>query len=775
MRIFCTAALFLSTMLTLWAQQEAKLTILADGNRGSKGFKEVVKAEINALLSSQYDLSYREINLNEVTAPATSIIQAAFQDDSNILITLGFQSSGLLQAAGEYPKPSLAGISLERTDKTTSEIPNYTYIQSPFSIERDLAAFQSIRPFRHLGIFLPASMQSTLPSYINGFADGIDIQFIPISNDPEVDLNQLNDEIEAIYFLPNLYNSSEDYQVLIDGVNARKLPSFSLIGRTDVEKGILASLAPSNYLNVYARRIAINVMKVLEGENPKDLPIQISGIEDDFVINVATMEQIEVYPPFEVLGKASLIKLEPQTGNQYTLQSAIAEALSNNLALQAASKEVDVQQTEIGIANANLLPNVEASTTFVTIDGTSSEFLKAANQLTPQTEWSGNIGLTQLIFSQPAIANLAIQKALLRSEEAGLMSQQLDLVLDVCEAYIGILQAQANVNIQNTNVQTTLSNLNIAKNKAKIGALSNADVYGFESQLALNKSSLNDAVTLVAQAKINFNQLLNQPLDEEILLEDIQNDNDLLFLYDERIFERVNNYYDFREFAEFLIDFALKNAPELDQLAWAIKAQETSLKNNQKSLYLPQVALQANLDQTFGRYGIKVPDEQFESIGIDPYQPTWNVAINASLPIFQGNLRTKRIQKDKILLDQLALNKASLELQFSSNIRLSLENLANSYNNIRFTGEAEASSRQFLEVIQNLYREGASNIATLLDAQNNALSAQLGAVSSRYQFILDAVTIERLINKIYLLSDEAERKSFINAYFTFITKKDNDE
>ncbi|MEL6944296.1 MAG: ABC transporter substrate binding protein, partial [Bacteroidota bacterium] len=533
----------------------------------SKEFKELIKAEVNALLSQQYSLSYQEINLSEVATPSNAIIQSIFQDDSDILITLGFRSSGLLQAAGTYPKPSLAGISLERTNKVNSGIPNYTYIQSPFSIERDLAAFQAIRPFQHLGIFLPKDMESSLQTYLNAFSNGIDIQFIPISNDPMADLNQLNENVDAIYILPNLYNSEADFQALIDGINARKLPSFSLIGRNDVEKGVLASISPSDYVNVYARRIAINVMKILEGQKAEDLPIQISGIEDDFVINVATMEQLEVYPPFEVLGKATLINLEPRVGNQYTLQSAVAEALTNNLNLQAASKDVDAQQTEIGIANANLLPNLEASSTFVTIDGISAEFLKAANQITPQTQWTGNLGLTQLVFSQPALANVAIQKALLYSEEAGLLSQQLDLVLSVCEAYIGILQAQANVNIQNTNVQTTLSNLNIAKNKAKIGAVSNADVYGFESQLALNRSSLNDAFTLVEQAKINFNQLLNKPLDEEILLEDIQDKDDLLFLYDERIFERVNNYYDFREFSAFLTNYALKHAPELDQLA----------------------------------------------------------------------------------------------------------------------------------------------------------------------------------------------------------------
>ena len=111
-----------------------------------------------------------------------------------------------------------------------------------------------------------------------------------------------------------------------------------------------------------------------------------------------------------------------------------------------------------------------------------------------------------------------------------------------------------------------------------------------------------------------------------------------------------------------------------------------------------------------------------------------------------------------------------MELTFASNIRISLENLANSFNEIQFSQQAETSSNQYLKIVQDLYREGVSNIVTLLDAQNNALSAQLGVVSSRYQFIIDALTIERLTNNIYLLTDEEERQQFIIDYFDFITE-----
>ena len=758
-----------------FSQESISITIVEDGDRGAGLFLNLVKSEIDALLSHEFEVQYKILNLKENSGTPESLIEEGLQDDSELLITMGFSASSALRAFDDYPKPCISGLSLQQINGSSTGINNYTFVESPFSIQQDFETFQSIIEYKHLAIFTMASLRTQVEPYLRSLANGFDIQFITISDNPKSDLERLNDEVDAVYMLPNLYDTEEKHQALIDGINDLKLPSFALIGRRDVEKGVLASIAPSDYLSIYARRIALNVMKIMDGQNAKDLPIQIDGIENDFVINVGTMENLELYPPFEVLGKASLINFEPQRGRKYTIQSAIAEALNNNLSYQSSIRNVDIQDTEIGIARSNILPELTANTTLVTLDNNSAEQLKVANQITPQTSWTADLGLSQLIFSQPALANISIQKALLRSEEAGLLAEQLDLVQDVCLSYLNLLQAQANLNIQNANIQTTLSNLNIAKTKARIGTVSNADVYGFESQLAQNKTLLNDARTISEQTRIGFNQLLNRPLDEEFMVEDVRENTDLLFLQDDRISGRVNNHYDFRKFSEFLINYAYEHAPEIEQLEWAIRAQQLSLQSNKLSRFLPQIGVQGNLTKNLGRYGTRTEDEVFEAIGIDPYQATWNVGVNASLPIFQGFLRNKRIQQDKIRVEQLEINRDLLRQSFATNIMVSLENLGNSYNDIQFTREAEEASGEYLKIVQDLYREGAINIVTLLDAQNQALSAQLAAISSQYQFLSDAIIIERLFNNIYLLKSEEERNRFIETYLNYLIKKDNDE
>ncbi len=759
--------------ISLKAQTTKSVSFLHDGTRGAEVMMESIKKEAQNLLGSEYDLAFNSSLISGSLIDAQAQIKEALNDRSDVLISIGFIPSGLLYELNSYPKPCIAGVSLSHISGDSSGIHNFTQIETPFRVGRDLRVFQSVDSFNHLAIFCEPNYSELFErNFKNWIDEDVELSMIGISNDPMQDIDQLDEQVDAVYFLPYLYDNDSKYRQLIEEVNMRKIPSFSLLGREDVEKGVLASIASSEYVEIYGKRMALNLMKLFKGINASELPVKLYGIEDDFVINVETMERLEVYPPLQILNQASFINLNTKSDNKYTLESAIAIALNSNLEFESSRKNVDIQKKEVGIAQSNLYPSITANSSVVTLDNKTSDQLVMANQLTPQTNWTGNLELQQLIFSNQAWANVSIQRALLKMENAGVDANRLDLTLDIITSYFRLLQAQANLDIQNSNVQTTLTNLNIAKTKAGIGAVSNADIYGFESQLALNKTSLLDAQTSVEQAKLVFNRILNRPLDEEFSLTDVRLTDQIIFLMDHRFSDQITNQYDIRKFADFLIVEAFNNAPEIKQLELAIKAQELSLNMNKRSLFLPQIGLGANLDKTLGRYGTKVEDETLEALGIDPYRNSWNVGLNVSLPIFQGFARRHRIQKDKIMLDQLELNKLNVKQQFATNIKLSLENLGNSYNDIQLMSQAEKSSTEYLKIVQDLYKEGVVSIVNLLDAQNNALSIRLGHVSTRYQLFIDAITIERLLNKIYLISTQQEKDAFANAYFDYLLKLD---
>ncbi len=757
--------LFLFVGSILSAQRVINIDMVLDDNRGSREFKALLETEIEDLIGHRYELVINEIIIPmDNRSTAESIITNALNSPSDLLISLGFKSSFLLSGLGPYVKPCIAGISLQRSENGSSGIDNFTFIESPFSIEKDLKKFKTIYDFKHLAVFIEAGLQPFIAPRFEQYRTDFDVQYINQSSDVAQDIAALNDDIDAVYYLPFSYDSNEKAQQLIDGINERKIASFSLLGRGVVENGALAALSSEENLQTYARRIAINTMKIVEGQNPKDFAVKLDGMQDDFVINVQTMKATEVYPPLEVLSEASLVKPGIYSGRELTIEGAIARALEQNINFQSLKKNIEIQDKEIGLAQSNILPQITASSSVVNIDGSSADLAALASQPTPQTEWAGNLQLTQVIYSEPALANIAVQKMLKEAQEAEVASNQLDLILDVSITYLNYLLALQNLEIQNENVEISKKNLNVAKNRVQIGARSQADVYGLEAQLAINKSDLNNAMNSVEQAKISLNTLLNYPLDEDLLLQDIDTMDHIVFVADNRLSDRIRNQQDIRKFNEYLINHAMSHLPALEQLNWNIKVQERLLKSNKRSNYLPQLNLQANVDRTLGRYGTKAPEEAFEAIGFDVFAPTYNVAAVVSFPIFQGNFRRKRIEQAKANLQQLALTNDNTRLQVESSIRSAVENLGTSYNEMLYARQSERASSLFLQNIQTLYAEGTTNINTLLDAQNNAIFAKLSATSALYNLIIDALILERSTGTMYLTSTEAERNKFISDF-----------
>lgn len=766
--------IFFSCIISIVLSGQKKITIdlIVDNDRGSDDFVERLKKETHDLLENSYTIDFTVKHSENSIQQAVKLIQDSYKGNADIVVSVGFLSSSALtdHIGTHYPKPSIAGITLQHAEKESSGIHNFTFVESPFSVKRDLETFKKIINFKRLGIFVDSVTEKAIKDYLNQFKTNFEIEFIPISNNVELDLQNIPSSIDAVYLLPYNYNTQEAEEKLIQKLNHLKIPTFALIGRNDVEKGALAGLASSDYIPTYTRRIALNIMKIAEGKDPKDFPIHITGIEEDFVINMETAKKIGVYPDFETLSEATLLNIGASTqGRKLSLEGAVLEALENNLDLKIAQADVTIQEAVVRNAKSNLYPQLSVNTSATLIDNTSANLRLGI--VRDELSWIGNAQLSQVVYSEPVYANIAIQKLLQNVKEASFKTSKLDTFLNVSTAYLNYLQAKANLEIQKENVEVTKRNLDLSKTKEKIGHASAADVYRFETSLAQNNMTLNDAITNLEQAKFRLNQLLNRPKNEDFVAEDVTLSNRLLFIADPKINEHINNQFEVTKFSDFLTDYAFKHLPSIEQVNLNIQAQERSLKSNRRSLYLPQANVQGNVNQTFGRFLDHIPTEQLKAQGYDPYKTTWNVVGTVSLPIFQGWARKATIQQDEATIDQLYLTKSNTEQLFETNIRTTIKNVGNSYGDVLLSKKAADASKQYLQITQDLYREGATNITTLLDAQNSSLTASLNTINAQYQLILDALTAERYTGLVYMLASEEEKEEFIQLFNEYLLEK----
>ena len=126
-------------------------------------------------------------------------------------------------------------------------------------------------------------------------------------------------------------------------------------------------------LDNLSRRIALDIEKILSGEDPANFPVNVQ-YKDELVFNMRTARNIDFFPSFATLSQAEVLFEEDlESARIITFPGLIAEFLENNLNLKVASQEVLAGSNEIDKARSNILPQVNVSANNVIIDKTRAE------------------------------------------------------------------------------------------------------------------------------------------------------------------------------------------------------------------------------------------------------------------------------------------------------------------------------------------------------------------------------------------------------------------
>ena len=122
----------------------------------------------------------------------------------------------------------------------------------------------------------------------------------------------------AVVFTPMFNLTTEQRKQVIDAVNAQHLPSFSTLGKEDVELGVLLGTSALDVDRKLAEATSVNIRGVLAGHKTK--PQQVQFYEDQvFHINKDTADIIGWQVPLRVAVQAEMISSKkPQT---FTLTS----------------------------------------------------------------------------------------------------------------------------------------------------------------------------------------------------------------------------------------------------------------------------------------------------------------------------------------------------------------------------------------------------------------------------------------------------------------------
>ncbi len=768
--------LFFLFICVTWlaGQSPTRIGVIIDGPWGGNTMiTEIVQKEVLDLTEGEFNIEFPPDKMIvgdwNYESIKRSLDQLLADPEVDIIFTMGVIVSHEASQRGALPKPVISPFIID-TDlqelpnlKGGSGIKNWSYIAIPSGMQRDIKAFLSIVSFKKMIMLVNKEVYNAIPhlqertEQVVGSFD-IDPRVVPVETIQDA-LQALDSPVDAVYLAPLLQLTDSDFQQLVDLMNERKIPSFSMLGRSEVEKGVLASISPDIFPRI-ARRVALNVQRILLGEEAGEIPFAFSSGEE-LSINVGTGRKINVYPDWGLLTEAVLIGEErKQLDKNWTLVTAVKEGIKANNDIRAAEKEVAAGSKNISIARANLLPQIDLSATGLQIDKDRAGGFQAERSL------GGTATFTQVIYADDAWMNYGIQKSLQQSLESGYRATQLDVARDVASAYMQILNAKSLEQIQKENLKLSRSNLELARIREAVGFSGRAEVYRWDSQIASNRKDVISANAMRNVAEIQLNRLMNRPLEENFATRDAGLEEEGILSEQGTLFQFMSTPFFFKALRKFFVAEGLNNSPEIQQLAAAIDAQDKILRNTKRAFYLPDVVAQGELTRRFWEGGVGSAAVPGGSDDTD-----WSVALNLSFPLYDGSAKYASRAQAVETLDQLRYEKKGLTELIEQGIRSASHTMGASYAGIEQSEDAAVAARLNLELIIDAYSQGVVSITDLLEAQNASLVADQASAVAIYQFLLDLMSLERAIGQFHFLRTPEEKAAFFQRLDSFFVQE----
>lgn len=742
--------------------------------------------EIADLLRGEFDVRFpetKQILGNWTDKSVSDGINRLLADPGvDLVIALGVLASNDAAIRGALPKPVLAPIVLDvdlqglPQKDGASGVKNLSYTAFPNPFRRDLEMFLRIVPFKKLAL-LSADYYggTTLQEFHQRFPQavkdlGLEVQRIPVGESAKEALSRIEPDVEAVYLPPLQHLSAEEHDRLIKGLIGCKLPSFSLLGRSEVEQGVFAGLATEETFPRLARRTALNIQRILLGEDAGTLPCAFPA-RARLTINMATARAIGVYPPFSVLGEAELLDEDSvKIKTRRTLASTVREAIAANLDLAAQDRTVAAGREEVRRARSDLLPQVEVSALgrIIDEDRAAASFGSQAEQTV-----TGTASLSQVIYADPAWANLSIQKNLQASREQEREAVRLDITLEAAASYLNVLRAKAVERIEKQNLNLTRSNLELAKVRQSIGISGPAEVYRWEAAIANSRQVVLQAVSRRQQAERALNRVLNRPLDELFTTEDVALDDPILLTSDERFRKSVNNPWTLAVFRTFMVKEGLANSVELLGLDAAIAAQERLLASTKRSFWAPTAALSGEVTQFLAEEGAGKDPVTTPGLSFPRADDTdWGLGVSVSLPLFEGGLRFADKKRAIEELARLRIERQATRERIALAIETAVLKMQASLPSIDFSEDARTASLKNLELVQDSYSLGVVSVIDLIDAQTSALVSSQVAANAVYDFLLDLMEMERAANDFDFFKTPEDRDAWFDRLVEYFRKNE---
>ena len=422
-----------------------------------------------------------------------------------------------------------------------------------------------------------------------------------------------------------------------------------------------------------------------------------------------------------------------QDNTSFSLDECLQMALSNNENLKNSFLEENVSKMtsreylSVGFPQISfetgLKYNFEIQKSLIDI----SKFMPGVPEGTEQEVSFGqkydgimDFGINQMIFNGSYFVGLAASKALIELSEKQTVRAKVDLIESVKKAYYIVLNTKERLNLVNSNLDRIKSLLNDTEILYENGFVEKLDVdrikvsYNNLNAEKIKAERLYDLSLSVLKFQIGFP--VNDKLSVIGSIEDViisVNDYDIQsFEYSDRIEHSILN--------------TNKRLKSYD------------LKNN-RSQFLPQIY--ANLS-----YGYNTSSSEYDLFfNSNRWKNFGTVGLQIIVPIFDGFNKRSKINRSKIVVQQVENQIKFLERSIDLQINQNFIELKNAIESLNVSKENLVLANDVYNVSEKKYKEGVGSNLEVLDSNNALKIAQTNYYNAYYQAIISKINLDKTL------------------------------
>jgi len=422
-----------------------------------------------------------------------------------------------------------------------------------------------------------------------------------------------------------------------------------------------------------------------------------------------------------------------------TLDKCIQLALEKNENIQIADLEIGVSKALAGEYLSAGLPQLDASATFNRNFIIRRTFVPANifDPAAPENEvielqfgtpYDGMIGLnlSQMIFDGSYFVGLKAAKTLTELSKRELVREKIDVIEGVIKAYYTVL-------VNKVGQELVLDNYNRLDTLLKETQIMYEN--GFAEKIDLNRTQvefnnistqLNNSERLIAISKDLLKFQIGLPIEQDVEITERLSDLDLTIV---EILEMEKSY---------------SRRIEYSVLQTNLELQQLNMKNN-KVQYLPEIDLVAGWGMNAGVLNASSLVEWGDRTVWPDYQLA---GLSLYIPIFDGLMKSKKIQQNKLKIRQINLQRIMLEKNITLEVTEKKNNLLNSMEQLESQEKNMNLAQEVYDHTKIKYQEGIGSNLEVIEADNAYKTAQTNYFNALYDALIAKIELEKALGII---------------------------